>query len=76
MTDSTGLFPERIETERLRLAAITEETNALELYEYLRAGAPGIEDTTQYVTWDPHETPRETQQFVDEVAQSDARTRV
>jgi RimJ/RimL family protein N-acetyltransferase len=64
----TALFPERIETERLRLEAITGETAPLDLYEYVGEDAPDVEEETRYVTWNPHETPKETAEFVEAVA--------
>jgi RimJ/RimL family protein N-acetyltransferase len=66
----TDLFPERIETERLVLEPLTTETvDTLEFYEYVRVGAPHIDEVTEYLTWDPHETPRETREFVESVTE-------
>ncbi|QPV65144.1 GNAT family N-acetyltransferase [Halosimplex litoreum] len=60
------MFPERVETERLVLEAATTETvDPLALYEHVREGAPHIDEITEYVTWDPHETPRESAEFLE-----------
>jgi RimJ/RimL family protein N-acetyltransferase len=62
-------FPRTIETERLRLDRLDEATSALELYEHVKAGAPDIEDVTEYLTWGPHETPNETREFLERVTE-------
>lgn len=61
--DDPGLFPERIETERLLLERLSRET--VDLLEYYRicASDPGIEAVTRHVPWEPHETPKETLEF-------------
>ena len=60
------LFPERIETDRLLLEPATTETlDPLDLYEHVREGAPHIDEITEYVTWDPHETPKVTAEFLE-----------
>lgn len=59
------MFPEVIETERLRLRPRWPETvDVYELYEICSAD-PGIDEVTEYVTWSPHETPKETQEFLE-----------
>lgn len=59
------LFPEIIETERLRLEALRPDSvDPFEVYE-ICAADPGIEAVTRYVTWDPHETPKETLEFLE-----------
>jgi len=64
------LFPDRIETERLALEPLTTGTvDALDLYEHVRVGAPHIDEVTEYLTWDPHETPKETHEFVEAVTE-------
>ncbi|PSP51452.1 GNAT family N-acetyltransferase [Halobacteriales archaeon QH_3_68_24] len=64
------LFPDRIETERLVLEPLTTETvDALDLYEHVRVGAPHVDEVTEYLTWDPHETPKETVEFVEGVTE-------
>lgn len=52
------LFPETIETDRLRLERVEpDDPTALELYDHWREGAPNVEETTEYVTWDPYSHP-------------------
>jgi ribosomal-protein-alanine N-acetyltransferase len=64
------LFPERIETERLVLEAATTETvDPLDLYEHVQEGAPHIDEVTEYLTWTPHETPKETAEFLELVTE-------
>ncbi|WP_436906590.1 GNAT family N-acetyltransferase [Halosimplex marinum] len=66
----SDLFPERIETERLVLEAATTGTvDPLELYEHVREGAPHIDEVTEYLTWTPHETPKETAEFLELVTE-------
>lgn len=65
------LFPERIETERLELVAIpAASTDVLDLYR-IASGQEGddMETVTEYLTWDPHETPKETLEFVEAVTE-------
>lgn len=63
----SDLFPETIRTDRLRLERLeSESVDVLDLYAICSAD-PGIEDVTQYVTWEPHETPKETQEFLEHV---------
>ncbi|WP_458188210.1 GNAT family N-acetyltransferase [Haladaptatus sp. NG-WS-4] len=60
------MFPERIETERLELEAITHETvDVFDLYRYTAHDAPHIDELTEHLSWDPHATPKETKEFVD-----------
>jgi len=59
------VFPERIETERLRLDPRTPDAvDVHELYE-ICAADPGIEQVTEHVSWDPHGTPKETLEFLE-----------
>ena len=59
------MFPETIETDRLRLdPRWPEKVDLRELYEICSAD-PAIEEITEYVTWDPHETPKETLEFLE-----------
>ncbi|QLH79411.1 GNAT family N-acetyltransferase [Halosimplex rubrum] len=64
----SDLFPERVETERLVLdPATTESVDPLELYEHTGESAPHVDEITEHVTWDPHRTPKETEEFLDQV---------
>lgn len=57
------MFPDVIETERLRLQRFDRETiDTHELYEYA-SKTDTIEEETRYVSWDPHATPKETWDF-------------
>lgn len=61
----SDLFPETIETDRLRLEVLRPETvDVHELYEHCSSD-PGIEEATEYVMWDPHRTPKETVDHVE-----------
>nr|WP_230198712.1 GNAT family N-acetyltransferase [Halopiger djelfimassiliensis] len=63
------LVPAVIETDRLRLEAIGSETvDVRELYAICSAD-PEIETITEYLTWAPHRTPKETLEFVDHVTE-------
>jgi len=66
----SDLLPDRIETDRLVLEPLTTETvDTLDLYEYVHVGAPHIDEVTEYLTWDPHETPGETHEFIETVTE-------
>jgi len=60
-------FPERIETDRLRLEPMYE-VDARRFYE-ICSDDEGIEEVTEYMPWDPHETPAETAEFLDSQAE-------
>ena len=65
------LFPERLETDRLELEALTTETiDPLTLYEYSSHRADDIEDVTRYLTWEPHETPKVSRDFVQQMTEA------
>ncbi|MWG34224.1 GNAT family N-acetyltransferase [Halomarina oriensis] len=57
------LFPHSVETERLRLERLTSD-DLWDLYDHARTDAPGIDEVTRHLTWDPHETPKVTRDFV------------
>jgi RimJ/RimL family protein N-acetyltransferase len=62
------VFPHEIETERLRLVALSRATvPTAELYQHMRAGAPHMSEVSEYAMWDPHETPTETHDFLVDV---------
>jgi len=61
------LFPDRIETERLVLEPLTtDHVDVFEFYD-ICSSDPGIEEVTEYLTWDPHDTVRETLGFLESV---------
>ncbi|WP_290819545.1 GNAT family N-acetyltransferase [Halovivax sp.] len=65
----TQLFPETIETDRLRMEAVRPETvDLFEFYEHA-GDDPDIEEITEHLTWDPHATPKETLDFVEEMGE-------
>ncbi|MFW5947969.1 MAG: GNAT family N-acetyltransferase [Halolamina sp.] len=60
------MFPAIIQTERFRLEPRTPEyVDTFELYARCKEGAPGIDEITEYLPWDPHATPNETAAFLD-----------
>ena len=64
------MFPDIIETDRLRLQRFDRETiDTLDLYEYT-ANTDSIEAETRYLTWDPHATPKETWDFLTEMEEA------
>lgn len=64
------LFPERFETDRLRFEVLRPETTDIfELYEICSSDEE-IEEVTRFLTWDPHETPKETLEFVERMAEA------
>lgn len=65
-----SLFPDHVETERLDFRAIGSDTvDILDYYEVCSRHEPDIEEVTQYMTWTPHETPKETVDYFDHVAE-------
>jgi RimJ/RimL family protein N-acetyltransferase len=59
------MFPETIETERLRLEPRRPENVDLDACYRICSSDPGIDEVTEYVTWDPHETKKETLDFLE-----------
>jgi RimJ/RimL family protein N-acetyltransferase len=60
-----GLFPARMESDRLVYERLHPEAiDPLELYEHVNPEAPDIDAITRYVPWEPHESPKETADFV------------
>ncbi|GAB6880310.1 hypothetical protein JCM17823_25840 [Halorubrum gandharaense] len=59
------MFPETIETERLRLEPAWLERVDLDEFYRICSSDPDIEEVTEYVTWDPHETKKETLEFLE-----------
>ncbi|QKY21767.1 GNAT family N-acetyltransferase [Halolamina sp. CBA1230] len=65
------MFPETVVTDRLRLVrADADDADALDLYEHWHAGAPNIEETTEYVTWSPYDHPHGVAETLADVADS------
>lgn len=60
-----SLLPESFETERLRYEPRSPDSvDVPELYRICSAD-PGIDEVTAHVPWDPHEHPRETEEFLE-----------
>lgn len=65
------MFPVIIETDRLRLEPRTPAyVDTLAVYEHCKQGAPGIDEITEYLPWDPHATPNETAGFLERGAEA------
>ena len=64
----SDLFPERLETERLTLQALTTGAiEPLELYPISSDHEPAIDEITRYLTWEPHQTPKDSLEFIEMV---------
>lgn len=60
------LFPEEIETDRLRLSRLCHDNVDLFAYhECCSHDEPEIEAVTRYLPWDPHETLKQTKEYID-----------
>jgi RimJ/RimL family protein N-acetyltransferase len=61
------MFPERVESERLKLTALTpENVDVLDYYDVCSGNSTeDVEAVTEYLPWEPHETPKETKEFLD-----------
>ncbi|QSG06164.1 GNAT family N-acetyltransferase [Halapricum desulfuricans] len=65
------MFPETIETDRLRLERLGPDTvDTLALYEHVNPSAPHIDEITRYLSWDPHASPKETHEFLTDARQA------
>lgn len=63
---SMDLFPLEMESERLRYERLhPDDVDPFELYEYVRIGAPNIEEVTEYVGWDPYHHVKEAFDWVE-----------
>ena len=62
--DWEGLFPERVETDRLVLRRLSRETIDLREFYDVCAHDDGIDRVTEHLTWDPHPHPESTREFV------------
>jgi RimJ/RimL family protein N-acetyltransferase len=64
-----GLFPARVETDRLSLRRLcVDEIAPLDLYRI--CSAPEMDRVARYMPWDPHETPQETAAFLREMTEA------
>jgi ribosomal-protein-alanine N-acetyltransferase len=58
------MFPDEIETDRLRLERLTID-DLFDFYEYSKVDAPDIDEITRHVTWSPHQSLNETREFIE-----------
>ncbi len=64
-------FPSEMESDRLRYERLhPDEFDLFELYEHVRTDAPEIDAVTEYVTWDPHEHPQATAEWIERCGES------
>jgi RimJ/RimL family protein N-acetyltransferase len=62
------VFPDEIATERLQLVRLCRENvSPATLYRHMRAGAPHMGEVSEYVMWDPHETLKDTHDYLRDV---------
>jgi hypothetical protein len=60
------LFPTEMTSDRLRYERLhPDEFDSFELYVHARDGAPGIEEITEYVSWNPYSHPKEAFDWVE-----------
>lgn len=61
-----SLFPVEMTTDRLRFERVhPDDTDVAEVYEHAGHHADRIDDVTRFLTWDPHETPKDSAEFVE-----------
>lgn len=61
-----SLFPVEMTSERLRYERIhPDDTDPYEMYEHVAHDAARIGEVTRYLTWEPHETPKDTLGYVE-----------
>lgn len=62
------LFPESLETDRLRFERLSHATvDLFEYYQYCSEHESSITEITRYLPWDPHKTVNETREYIDEM---------
>lgn len=62
------LFPPEIETDRLQFRRLCHETvDVFDYHEVCSQQESGIEDVTEFLPWDVHETVKETADYLDEL---------
>lgn len=60
------MFPERIETDRLHLERLCyDNVDLFDLYESASRHEPDIDEVTEYLSWNMHENPKDTKNYVD-----------
>lgn len=62
------LFPERIETDRLNLIRLCHDNvDVFAYYECCSDHETAIEEVTQFLPWDTHETVKDTKDYIDDL---------
>jgi RimJ/RimL family protein N-acetyltransferase len=61
------VFPETIETDRLRLERLSTAVDPLTYHEHCSRSAPAIEAVTRYLPWNPHPHPQRTREYLAEM---------
>ena len=62
------MFPDEIETERLRLVRCCREAiTTRELYQYMNEDAPHMDEISEYVMWEPHRTMKDTHDYLEDI---------
>lgn len=62
------LFPTELTTERLHLERLCHDTvDTFEYYRHCSRHNPSIEEVTARLPWSPHETPKETADYIDDL---------
>ncbi|GGL40432.1 GNAT family N-acetyltransferase (plasmid) [Halarchaeum sp. CBA1220] len=61
------VFPVEMESERLRYERLhQDEFDPYELYTHVQEGAPGIDEITEYVTWNSYSHPKAAFEWVEQ----------
>jgi RimJ/RimL family protein N-acetyltransferase len=61
------LFPDQLETDRLQLEQLCHANVDLQEFYRICSSDDAIEEVTQYMPWGPHETIKETKDFIDAI---------
>lgn len=62
------LFPAEIETERLHLEQLChDKVDVFDYYERCSRHEDGIDEVTEYLPWDTHESVKETKDYIDDL---------
>lgn len=60
-----SVFPAEMESDRLRYERLhPDEVDSFELYRHVKRGAPHIEEITEYVTWEPYDSPKQALDWI------------
>jgi len=61
------MFPQTIQTDSLRLECLNQESVDVHDLYVICSSDPGIEEITEYLSWNPHKTVKETVRFLNRV---------